>query len=66
MRPLSQILQRRRPLGEVIRMLFYPSDWWLKAHYGRDPASSMMLTRWGRHPLGIGQWLLRRARSLAS
>jgi len=63
MRPLSQIIHRRKAPAAMFRELFYASDWWLHAYYNVAPEKSLWPTRWVRHPARIGQWLWRRARA---
>jgi hypothetical protein len=60
-RPLSAILRRGRPVRDVCRDLFDPSDWWLRLYYGAGERSSLWWYRGVRHPLQVGYWLARRA-----
>jgi hypothetical protein len=60
-KPLSLIVDRRRPLADIYRDLFDPSDWWLRLYYGVDGDSSLWWYRRIRHPLKVGHWLARRA-----
>lgn len=60
MRPLSQVLNSRKPLTQKWRELMYPSDWWLHVYYNVAPGHSLMLSRWLRHPVKIARWLWRR------
>jgi len=56
--PLSTI--QTRPSREALHLLFYPSDWWLRMYYGTAPESSLIFTRWLRHPVRVAQWIGRR------
>lgn len=62
-RPLSQIRPGRRPVRDVYREILYPSDWWLRAHYGVPNDAPLAWCRWVRHPLRVSGWLLRRAQA---
>jgi hypothetical protein len=64
-KPLSEIVRRERPLREVWRDLFDPSDWWLRLHYGVGDGQSLVWHRWIVHPLQVARWLLRRTATRA-
>jgi hypothetical protein len=59
-KPLSAILTRNRPVRDIWRDLFDPSDWWLRVYYEVDRDSSLWWYRWVRHPAQVGFWLARR------
>lgn len=57
MMPLSRI----RHGDSMYRMLFDPSDWWLRGYYNIPMDRSVMFTKAITHPIQIGRWLWRRA-----
>jgi hypothetical protein len=65
-KPLSEIIKRNRPLRSMARDLFDPSDWWLRLHYGLDDRAWLWWHRGVTHPLGVTQWLVRRAATRGS
>jgi hypothetical protein len=56
--PLTTLL--REPLPRRIHDLLYPSDWWLMLYYAVPPDSSLVYTRWFRHPWQVVKWISRR------
>lgn len=58
MMPLSRI----RHAGSRSRLLFDPSDWWLRAYYSVPMNRSVTYTKAITHPIQLGRWLWRRAR----
>lgn len=39
--------------SEIARATFFPSEWWLRLHYGLDCMQPLFWYRWVRHPLYI-------------
>jgi len=62
-KPLTEIFRKGRPLGDVGRDIFHPSDWWLRLYYGVGSDRSLWWHRWVRHPLHLANWLARRSGS---
>ncbi len=67
---LSLAAQRRKGYWRILRDTLFPSEWWLRLHYGLGSAGSLFWYRWLRHPLDILGWarqlLLERMRGRAS
>jgi hypothetical protein len=61
--PLSRILSRHRGTLQRLQVLYYPSDWWLRAYYGVPSGRGIGWCRWVTHTLRLGSWFLRRAAS---
>jgi hypothetical protein len=45
--------QRDKGYGRVLYDTFFPSEWWLRLHYGLDSAQPLFWYRWMRHPIHI-------------
>ncbi len=45
--------QHAKGLGRILYDSFFPSEWWLRLHYGLDSAQSLFWYRWFRHPFHI-------------
>lgn len=43
--------------GRILRDTFFPSEWWLRLHYGMHPRQALWRYRWLRHPLEIAGWV---------
>jgi len=50
-RRLAQL--RGQNWRQIARATFWPSEWWLRLHYGLDSAQPLFWYRWLRHPLYI-------------
>lgn len=59
MMPLSGI----RQADSRLRLLFDPSDWWLRGYYNVPMKRSITYTKTITHPVQLGRWLWRRVRS---
>jgi len=57
---LRSALVQKQPIGERLRILFQPSDWWLHLYYNVDPNKSLLWVKCVKHPLRILNWLSRR------
>jgi len=42
------------------RETFFPSEWWLRVHYGSRHLLAVVFHRWFRHPLNVLRWVWRR------
>lgn len=49
----AMAVQRRKGWLRVLRDTFFPSEWWLRLHYGLAPDRPLFGYRWLRHPLEI-------------
>ena len=49
----SRAQLRRKGYKRVLQDTFFPSEWWLRLHYGLDSAQPLFWYRWFRHPLYI-------------
>jgi hypothetical protein len=49
--------QRDKGWRGILGDTFWPSEWWLRLHYGLGSAESLLWYRWVRHPLEIGGWI---------
>jgi hypothetical protein len=45
--------QRGKGYRRILADTFFPSEWWLRLHYGLNSAQPLFWYRWGRHPLHI-------------
>jgi Uncharacterised nucleotidyltransferase len=60
-KPLTEIVKLDRPVREIARDVFDPSDWWLRLYYGLGDEAPLRWHRWVTHPLRVGYWVRRRA-----
>jgi len=60
MQPLTHIITPKNSVSKQLRLLFKPSDWWLHLYYNVDPAKSLWMVRWLRHPLTLMSWIGKR------
>jgi len=49
--------QRHKGYWRILQDSFFPSEWWLRLHYGLESESSLFWYRWVRHPLDILGWI---------
>ncbi len=60
---LRSALSSKNSLGNKLKALLLPSDWWLYLYYNVDPSASLLWIKMVRHPLRVSNWLIRRAYS---
>jgi hypothetical protein len=60
-KPLTEIVKLNRPVRDVARDVFDPSDWWLRLYYGLGDQAQLRWHRWVTHPLRVSYWVRRRA-----
>lgn len=46
-------LRRHNSVAHILRDTFFPSEWWLRLHYGLNSAQPLFWYRWLRHPLYV-------------
>lgn len=51
--------QRHKGYVRILHDTFFPSEWWLRLHYGLGSDQSLWWYRWARHPLDIFNWVRR-------
>ena len=56
----SLAAQREKGVSRILRDTFFPSEWWLRLHYGLGGAQPLFWVRWLRHPLHILAWVRHR------
>lgn len=59
-KPPDEIVKEGRPIRDVLRDVFDPSDWWLRLYYGLGSGAALWWSRFVRHPLRMGYWFIRR------
>jgi hypothetical protein len=64
-RPLSETLSRNHSSLGIARDLFWPSEWWLRLHYGVGDRASITRLRFLTHPTRVSYWFVRRATAYA-
>ena len=60
---LRSALLAKKSLSQKLKPLLLPSDWWMHLYYNVDPNKSLLWIKLVRHPLRVGNWLLRRVYS---
>ena len=55
--PSSSIAsQKEKGYRRILHDTFFPSEWWLRLHYGVDTTRPLLWYRWVRHPFDILGW----------
>jgi hypothetical protein len=55
--------QKEKGFRGILRDSFFPSEWWLRLHYGLDSEQSRFYYRWVRHPIEISGWIMQLLRT---
>jgi hypothetical protein len=61
MLPLTMIAASKDSVGQKLRHLLTPPDWWLHLYYNVSPENTLRWVKTVRHPLTVARWLGKRA-----
>lgn len=56
----SRRMGKRQGGVPFLRETFFPSEWWLRVHYGSGGKIVLFINRWIRHPLNVLKWVVSR------